>query len=155
MSDATTPALNGDVLSWLNQLPLAESDLTFGEERMAFKVRIRHVDKERLQAVFKSAANGKELNQAKIREFLAVEVLCDWSGLTAGILATMAARSVGPTDAAWKQPVPFDQKTAAAVLRACNGMVEGRVVSFESWLLEQSTAIAEHQAREAAAAKNG
>lgn len=159
MTDPTaspaTPALNGDVLAWLHQLPQAESELTFGEGRLAFTVTLRHVDKERLQQAFRAAQPNpaKDMDQEKLRAFLATEVLVDWSGLTAGIIAKMAAREAGPD--AWTQEVPYSVATARGVLRACSGMLNGDAVSFESWLLKRATEIADTQAKEAAAAKNG
>jgi hypothetical protein len=119
-------------------------DLTL---RLFSRADLERIRKACMRRVFDRDARQvvDNVDERKLREYLATHAIVDWDGLTGHKLAVFARRNVALNGnaEALRTALPFDQKVAIFLLEQAVCIRDSGTVGFGDWLWEQVTGAAE------------
>ena len=145
----------GDVLALFEQAPARVVDATFTSEGEEFEVTLKLFSRSELERVRKSCMRKvfhrdarqvlDEVDDKKLRDYLAHQVLTGWTGLTGRKLFHFGRRAIslnGQADALSKE-LPYDPKVADVLLQHAVCVRDSGTIGFGDWLWEQAMGAAE------------
>ena len=160
MADET----NINLAEYLKSVTPIHEELTFGSGAAAFEVQIKRLDKRDAEQLFKAGRRKvrdrrgdfrEEQDPESIRYALAEKGLAGWDGLTLRKVLLLTNKDPALANGKGEVPVNYSVDNAVELMRVARGIVNGEPVSFEEWLLEAVTKVADQAAAEDAAGKNG
>jgi len=168
-----------DLRQYLDAAPKRVVRETFGMGRLSFEVELQLCSRGDLEAMRKKATtrvkDGRtgqyrdELKMELLRKYMAEHCITSWSGLTYGKLTALCNRLTPNGDYAGMQDtaIPFENEIGGNIVRdnvlvvlehargrVLNADNEEVVTSFEDWVWEKITSLADDDARMEAGEKN-
>lgn len=153
-----------DLRAWLDSVEPQVEVETFGEGAGAFAVEFRRVDKRQLEELYKRCVRtvrdrrgveSKDHDVTKFRTGLRDLALVGWQGLTYAKVAHATGRSAATLNGLGDTAIEYSADNAMVMLEYARGLVDGMPMSFEDFVFDRATKIAERAATEERQAGEG
>lgn len=153
-----------DLRAWLESVEPQVEVETFGEGDAAFAVEFRRVDKRQLEELYKRCVRtvrdrrgneSKDHDVSKFRTGLRDLALVGWQGLTYAKVALATGRSTATLNGLGNTTIAYSPEHAMVLMEFARGVVDGMPMSFEDFVFDRATKLADRAAREERQAGEG